>query len=280
MAEKLKSISGEQLLMRIYPARQLGEEKDTIFGTIFGAIDINRINSAALNNIAPETVVLGLPYLFRDRNHLHKTLDGPIGDNILKALEPHGMIGLGYYDSGERSFYTVDQPVRSLADLKGLKIRVQNTDLFIAMMEALGADPTPMSFGQVYEGLLTGVIDGAENNWPSFAATRHFEAAQYYTLDRHSMAPEILVISKKRWISLSLTEQQQLRQAAKASVAHQRQLWTVRVQQAKQQIQDAGVTIIDTIDTASFSKAMAPVYERYRRDPALASLIDRIRETH
>ena len=276
MGERLQQLSAGELLLRQYPSGQLGQEKDTILATMFGAVDINRINVAPLGNIATELQVLSLPYLFRDPDHMYRVLEGPIGQELLAFLEPHNMIGLAFLESGSRSFYT-KKPIKNLDDLAGLKIRVQNTDLFVRMMELLGANATPMSFGQVYESLLTGVIDGAENNWPSYVSTRHFEAARYYTLDRHSMVPEVILMSKKRWEQLSQGQQDQVKQAAMAATGKMRGLWNQRVEHARATALASGVQVIDLPDTAPFRQAVEPLYQEFMRDPVLADLITRIR---
>ena len=191
MGALLEEWSNGELAIKLYAGGQLGEEKDTLEITIFGGIDLNRINMAPLNSIVPETTVLGLPFLFRSTAHMRAVLDGAIGEQILASLEPYGLIGLAYYDSGARSFYNNKRAIQSPADLEGLKIRVQNSELSVAMIEALGANPTPMGFGQVYESLLLGTIDGSENNWPSYESSGHYEAAGHYTLTRHTMMPEV-----------------------------------------------------------------------------------------
>jgi tripartite ATP-independent transporter DctP family solute receptor len=253
----------------------LGNEKDTIEQTRFGVIDMNRVNAAPFNNLVPETMVLGLPFLFRDTEHMHHVVDGPIGDEILAAFEPHGLIGLAFYDSGARSFYTTKKPIRSLADLKGLKIRVQQSDLWIAMMEAFGANPTPMPMGEVYSSLETGVVDGAENNWPSYESARHYEVAKNYSLTQHSLTPEILVISKISWDKLSPEDQKILRQAAKDSVGKMRELWVAREKASEEKVRAAGNTIIK-VNTEEFRAAMKPVYDRFVTDPKMKALLEQV----
>ena len=276
MAERVNTASEGRLEFRIYPARQLGEEKDTILATIFGAIDVNRVSSAPLGTMVPELQILGLPYVFADQQHFRRIVDGAIGAEILTYLEPHGMIGLAYFDAGARSFYST-RPIRTLDDMRGLKIRVQNTPLYVEMVQHLGGNATPMSFGQVYESLLTGVIDGAENNWPSYVTTRHFEAAPYYTLDRHTMVPEVLMMSKKRWDELDAADQQLLRQAAREAAQHMRHLWDARVAEARATAVDAGVTVIDGVDQSDFAAAAKGLLEPFMQNPVHADLIERIR---
>lgn len=256
----------------------LGTEKDTIEQTRFGVIDMNRVNAAPFNNLVPETVVLGLPFLFRSTEHMHHVVDGPIGDEILAAFEPHGLIGLAFYDSGARSFYTTKKPIEKLADLKGMKIRVQQSDLWIAMMEAFGANPTPMPMGEVYSSLETGVVDGAENNWPSYESARHYEIAKNYTLTQHSLNPEILVISKIAWDKLSADDQKIVKQAAKDSVGKMRELWVAREKTSEEKVRAAGNRIIE-VDKKEFSDAMKPVYDKFVTDPKQQALLKRIQET-
>jgi tripartite ATP-independent transporter DctP family solute receptor len=253
----------------------LGTEKDTIEQTRFGVIDMNRVNAAPFNNLVPETVVLGLPFLFRSTEHMHNTVDGPIGDEVLAAFEPHGLVGLAFYDSGARSFYTTKKPIEKLADLKGMKIRVQQSDLWIAMMQAFGANPTPMPMGEVYSSLETGVVDGAENNWPSYESARHYEVAKNYTLTQHSQTPEILVISKIAWDKLSPEDQKVLKQAAKDSVGKMRELWVAREKASEEKVRAAGNKIIE-VDKKEFSDAMKPVYDKFITDPKQKDLLTRV----
>jgi tripartite ATP-independent transporter DctP family solute receptor len=220
-----------------------------------------------------------LPFLFRSIDHMRKVMDGPIGEEILKACEAQGFIGLAYYDSGARSIYTGKKQVRTLADVKGLKIRVQQSDLWVAVMEAMGANATPMPFGEVYTGLKTGLIDGAENNYPSFESTKHFEAAKFYSVTEHSMAPEILVFSKRVWDGLSADDQKAIRQAAKESVPHMRKLWDEREGKAKAAVV-AGGAVITVVDKAPFQAAMRPVYDKFIKDDKLKSLVKRIQDTN
>ncbi len=276
MGKLLEKWTDGRLKIKIYPGRQLGEEKATIEQTIAGAIDIDRVNLAPLNGFIPETAIPALPYIFRSTEHMHKVMDGPIGREILDAMIPHGLVGLAFYDSGARSFYNSKHPILSPADMKGMKIRVQNSDLFVATMEALGANATPMEFGQVYEALKTGVIDGAENNWPSYESTRHFEVAKYYSLDQHSMSPEVLVMSKKSWDKLSQEDQELVRKAAVESVKVMRDLWNKRVEKSKKIVEAAGNKIVFEIDKQPFIDAMEPVYARFANTPELKDLVKRI----
>lgn len=276
MGKLLSDWTGGRLGIQMFAGRQLGEEKDTIEQTIVGAIDLDRVNLAPLNGIVPETAIPALPYIFRSTAHMQKVMDGEIGQDILVSLEKHGMVGLAFYDSGARSFYNSKRPIKSPADMKGLKIRVQNSDLFVATMEALGANATPMEFGQVYEALKTGVIDGAENNWPSYESTRHFEVAKYYTLDQHSLSPEVLVMSKIVWDKLTAKDQRLIRKAAALSVPKMRDLWNARVKSSKAKVKAAGNMIIEKVDKQPFIDAMGPVYARFANTPALKAMVKRI----
>jgi len=276
MGEILKRETNGRLSIQVFASGQLGDEKDTIQQTQFGVIDMNRINMAPLNNLVPETSVPALPFLFRSVEHMHKVMDGEIGQEIMKALESQGLVGLAFYDSGARSFYNSKRPIKTLEDMKGLKIRVQQSDLFIDLIKALGANPTPMPFGEVYSSLQTGVVDGAENNWPSYQSTRHYEVAKFYSISEHSMVPEVLVMSKKTWDKLSADDQALVRKAAKESVPKMRELWTAREKSSEDAVKAAGAQV-NALDKAAFIKAVEPVYAKYVTDPKLKSLVERIR---
>jgi tripartite ATP-independent transporter DctP family solute receptor len=276
MGETLAKATDGRLRIRTYPGGQLGEEKDALEIAIFGGLDLVRVNLAPLNAIAPETVVPTLPFLFRDAAHMRAAMDGAPGRQILDALAPHGLIGLCFYDSGARSFYSTKGAIRTPADLRGQKIRVQNSDLFVAMVEALGGSPTPMSFGEVYQALVQGVVDGAENNEPSFVSTRHFETAKTYSLTRHVMAPEVLAMSAHRWARLSEADRAAVRGAARASVPVMRGLWETREREARAKLAEAGVTLVEDVDFAAFNEAVRPVWDRFLKDPRQRALADAI----
>lgn len=276
LGQLLDEWTGGRIKVKVFAGRQLGEEKATIEQTIAGALDLCRTNLAPLNSFIPETAIPALPYIFRSTEHMHKAMDGEVGRTILNAMISHGLVGLAYYDSGARSFYNSKRPIKSPADMKGMKIRVQNSDLFVATMEALGAKATPMEFGQVYEALKTGVIDGAENNWPSYESTRHFEVAKYYSLDQHSMVPEVLVMSKRSWDKLSKEDQKLVRKAAAESVKVMRDLWNQREDKSKKVVLAAGNEVVETMDKQPFINAMGPVYERFANTPELKELVKQI----
>ena len=269
--------SGGRHQIRVFHSHQLGEEKETIEQTRVGAIDLNRTNVALIGTFVPAMNVLAMPFLFRSVGHLQKVLDGPIGNEILGSFEPYGFVGLAFYDSGARSIYNSVRPVRSLSDLKGLRLRVQQSELMSDMIKALGAEPVELPYGQVQTGLATKLIDGAENNWPSFVTTGHYKYAGYYTLTEHTMSPEVLVMSLKAWTSLSTEDRKIFREAAIESSHYMRAKWSALEEQSRQQANAAGVTIVTDFDRKPFEDAMAPIYVKARRDPAATELIERIR---
>jgi tripartite ATP-independent transporter DctP family solute receptor len=275
MGQLLKERSGGKLGVKVFPNGALGQERDTIEQLKIGGLDMMRINVAPLNNIVPETIVPALPFIFRSEEHMHTVLDGPIGDEILAAMESQGMIGLAFYDSGARSMYAT-KPIKTLADIQHSKVRVQQSDLFVAMIEALGANPTPMPYGEVYTALKTGIIDAAENNYPSYESSRHFEAAPFYSLTEHSMAPEVLVFSKPIWDRLKPEDQAMIRQAAKESVPEMRKLWDEREAKSRQTVEAGGAKIGQIEDKQAWTDAMKPVYDKFASTPELQSLVQRI----
>jgi len=276
MGRLLVSRSGGRFSVKVYAGGQLGGERDTLEITTFGGLDLNRVNLAPFNTFAPLTVVPALPFLFRDIAHMRHALDGAAGEEILLSLEQHGVVGLCFYDSGDRNFYTTRRPIVTPRDLRGLKIRVPNSDLYIAMVRALGADATPISLGEVYQALVQGVIDGAENNWPSYQSGRHFEVARYYSLTQHVIAPEILVMSRARWRKLSADERDLVRSCAQDSVPFMRRLWDARVQASRDVVLASGVMANAVEDPAAFSALMRPVWESFVTSPDQRRLVDTI----
>jgi tripartite ATP-independent transporter DctP family solute receptor len=262
--------------IRVFHSRQLGEESQTIEQTRVGAIDMNRINVGAIGNYARALNVLALPFLFRSIDHLYKVIDGPIGDEILSAIEPDGFIGLTFYDSGARSIYNATRPVRSLADLRGLRLRVQQSDLMEKMVKALGAEPIGIAYGQVLTALSTRLIDGAENNWPSFVTTDHYKVARHYTATEHTMGPEVLVMSRRAWTDLSTEDRAIFRTAAKESSMYMRTQWQSWEERSRRQATAAGVAIINDIDRNAFESATKFLIDESRADPKLRPLIERI----
>ncbi|WP_146590213.1 TRAP transporter substrate-binding protein [Puniceibacterium confluentis] len=279
MGEDLKAKSDGRICVEIFASAQLGEEKDTIEQTQFGVIDLNRVSLGPFNNIVPETQVPSLPYIFRSVEHMHKVMDGPIGQEILDAFAGADLVGLTFYDGGSRSFYNSEKPITSMADMAGMKFRVMQSDMFVDMVSALGANATPMPYGEVYSSIQTGVIDGAENNWPSYDTSGHFEVAKYYTLDQHLIVPEVLVMSKISWDKLSPEDQALVRQAAKDSTPVMRELWAAQEKVSEDKVRAAGVEIVIDIDKTPFIEAMVPVYEKYVTDDTLKSMVERIQAT-
>lgn len=280
MGRQIAERSGGRHEIKVFHSRQLGEERETLEQTRAGAIDLNRTNAALIGNIVPTMNVLALPFLFRSIEHMQKVLDGPIGAEILGGFEPHGFVGLAFYDSGARSIYNGVRPVRSLADLKGLRIRVQQSEQMNQMMRALGATPVELPYGQVLTGLATKLIDGAENNWPSFVTTDHYKHAGHYTLTEHTMSPEVLVMSLKAWQTLSPEDRRIFREEARRSSQFMREKWRDLELQSRKQAETAGVIVVTDFERQPFEAAMTGIYARAQRDPASAKLIERIRKVN
>jgi tripartite ATP-independent transporter DctP family solute receptor len=278
MGRVIAERSGGRDRIRVFHSRQLGEEKETIEQTRAGAIDLNRTNVALIGNFVPSMNVLAMPFLFRSIGHLQKVLDGPIGHEILDSFEPFGFVGLAFYDSGARSIYNRVRPIHTMADVKGLRIRVQQSEQMSDMMAALGAVAVEMPYGQVLTGLSTGLIDGAENNWPSYITTDHYKFAGYYTLTEHTVSPEVLIMSRKAWDSLSAEERATFRDAAQQSNRFMREKWAELEQRSRRQAEAAGVKVVSEFDRAPFEAAMAGLYLKVQRDPVAANLIERIRK--
>ena len=278
MSDIISQKTGGKHSIKVYTGTALGGEKDTIEQTKIGALDLVRINVAPMNNICPETMVPTMPFLFRSKEHMRKVLDGPVGDEILKACAAQGFVGLAFYDSGSRSLYTVKKPVKSLADAKGLKIRVQQSDLWVSLLQAMGANATPMPYGEVYTALKTGLVDGAENNWPSYDTSKHHEVAKFYSQTEHSMAPEMLLMSKKIWDTLTPDEQKIFQAAAKESVPYMRKLWDEKEKKSYDVVVKAGAQVIE-VDKKSFQDAMKPVYDKFIVDAKLKDMVKRVQDT-
>jgi tripartite ATP-independent transporter DctP family solute receptor len=223
--------------------------------------------------------VLGLPFLFRDREHSFAVLDGRIGQQLLNEGTQYLLKGLGYYDAGSRSFYTKDKPVNTPEDLRGQKIRVMESVTAMNMVSGLGGSPTPISWGELYTALQQGVVDGAENNPPSFYLSRHYEVAKYYTLDEHTVLPDVLLVGTYLWEKLSLKEQSWLKQAVETSIVYQRKLWLEAENNALEAVQKAGVTIIRPNKTL-FSDKIKNSFDKYKEDPEFYKLIQDIQATH
>ena len=273
--ELIKERTDGRYSVEVYHSAQLGQEADTIEQVRSGVIDLNRISMAPWNSLVPLTNIPSLPYLFTSNDHARKVMAGEIGDEIAKGFEQHGVVVLAFYDGGARSFYNAKKPVNTLADLAGLKFRVIQSDVFVDMVAALGATATPMPYGEVYSSIETGVIDGAENNFPSYESAKHFEVAKNYSLDQHTIVPEVFVMSKMSWDKLSDEDKTIFKQAGKESMEKQWELWDARVAESRKIVEEAG-SQITTPEKQPFIDAMKPVYDKYVNTPELKDLVARI----
>jgi tripartite ATP-independent transporter DctP family solute receptor len=277
MSDVLEKKSGGKYKIKVFNKQALGSEKETIDQVKIGALDFTRVNVGPMNAICPLTQVPTMPFLFHSVEHMRKTLDGPVGDEILKSCESAGFIGLAFYDSGARSIYA-KKPVKAVADAKGLKIRVQQSDLWVSMISAMGANATPMPYGEVLMGLKTGLIDAAENNIPSFETAKHYESVKVYSKTEHSMAPEILVMSKAIYDKLPKADQDMIRAAAKESVPFERQKWDEQEAKSLAIVKAAGVEFVD-VDKKSFQSVMGPVYDKFMTTPDMKRLVKAVQDT-
>ncbi len=252
-----------RITIEVFHSAQLGEESDAIEQVQFGGIDFTRVSISPLSAFVPELDAFQMPFLYDDADHMWDVLRGDIGEEMFAELEDHGFVGLTWYDGGARNFYTTSL-VESVADLDGLRIRVQEAPLMMDMVELLGAVPVPMPFGEVYSGLQTGVIDGAENNWPSYLTTSHYEVARYFIENKHTMVPEITVASAQVWETLSEEDQEIIRQAAWESIDHQKRLWADFELEAEDEIRAAGNVITSPTPEvlAEMQERMEPLYEQ------------------
>ncbi len=278
MGHRIEAYSGGKLSLKLYAGEQLGSERDTLEMATFGGIDLTRVALAPLNAIEPLTFVPGLPFLFRDEAHMRRAMDGAPGERILRSLEPHGLIGLCFYDSGARSMYNVRGPIRSPDDMRGLKVRVQNSDLYVGLIEALGANATPMPLGEIYQALVQGVIDGAENNLPSYEGERHFEAAPFYSNTRHVIAPEVLAMSRVTWQRLSASEREIVLRSARESVPVMRRLWDAKVEDARAALVAGGVQFNEIDEIEAFVEQVKPIRRQFVTTPEQERLVAEIEE--
>ena len=280
MSDELAKATGGKDKIKIFADGALGSEKDTVEQVKIGALDMVRVSSASFHGIVPESVIPSLPFLFRDIDHFRKAMYGPLGDKILASFEKAGFIGLALYESGARSIYA-RKPIKNVADMKGMKIRVQPSDLMVSLVSALGASPTPMPFGEVYTGLKTGLVDAAENNYPSYEESKHFEAAPYFSETMHVMTPEVLVFSKKTWDTLSKEQQAAIRKAAKDSVPYYVKLWEAREADSKAAVIKGGAKITPAadIDRKAFVGLEKPVWDKFATTPELKQLVQDIVNT-
>jgi tripartite ATP-independent transporter DctP family solute receptor len=277
MADRVAEKSNGKLKIDIYPSGQLGSEREALELLQIGSLGMTKVSAATMENFAPAFKVFSLPYIFNGKEHLFKVIDGEIGKDLLSKGEEFWLHGLTYYDAGSRSFYTVNKPVQEPEDLKGMKIRVLASNTAVNMIQAFGGSATPISWGELYTALQQGVVDGAENNPPSFYLSRHYEVAKNYTLDEHTMIPDVLLISSHIWSTLTPQEQTWVKEAAEESAVYQRELWAAAEEEALEAVKKAGVKVIIP-DKKSFAQKVEPMYERYKSEPKIHALIRQIQD--
>ncbi|QWX82824.1 TRAP transporter substrate-binding protein [Cellulophaga sp. HaHaR_3_176] len=276
--EALDKKSGGTLKIKIFPDGQLGSEREVLELLQIGSVAITKVSAATMSNFVPEYHVLGIPYLFRDKEHQFDVLEGPIGKSILEKGSKFYLRGLCYYDAGSRSFYTSNKAIRTPDDLKGLKIRVMNNQMAINMVNAMGGSATPMAYGELYTAIQQGVVDGAENNAPSFVSSNHFEVSKYYTLDQHSAVPDVLLISTKYWDTLSEEEKIWVQEAAEESAEAEKKYWNDSVEESMKIASEAGVEIIIPEKSLFAEKSKSVLEEFEKENPELKSLIKQIKK--
>jgi tripartite ATP-independent transporter DctP family solute receptor len=276
MSKLVSQRTAGRLSIKVLPQSTQGSEKFTVEQVRNSTLDMARVNVSPLHDIAAPIVVPSLPYLFKSTAHMRRVLDGPIGDEILSSIEAHGFIGLCFYDSGFRSFFSVKKPITTAADVKGMRVRVMKAEMWTDTVRALGGTPIVEPFDRIHASLKAGVVDAAELNWSSYVATRSYEVAPIYSLTEHSASPEILLFSKRVWDGLPKEDQEIIRSAAKESVPYMRELWDQREASARKTIEAAGLRVVTDVDKKSFSDAMAIVYSTLAADPHLQDLVARI----
>lgn len=277
MGAEIEKATGGRLHIKQYPSGQLGAEDDSIGLARFGAVDFARVNFAAVNNLVPQTRVLCLPFVIESMDHLHRAVDSDVGAEIRAAFDRVGLIGLAVYDAGARCFYNVRGPIVHPGDLKGLKIRSPMSDVFLRSFAAMGANPTPLAVNGVFQALSTHLIDGAENNWPTFESARHLEMARFWSETRHSYSPEILTMSKERFFARSKADQDIIRDAAARSVPVMRENWAKFSEESKAKALAAGVQANDA-DIPAFRATVETLLTQETQGPVLASLYKRVRD--
>ncbi len=265
-ARLVKERSGGRIQIEVYYGSQLGQEKAVIEQVQFGAIDMTRVSISPVASFVPKLNAFQMPYLYRDEAHQWKVLKGDIGKSLLASLEPFGFIGLGWFEAGSRNFYNSKRPITKPEDLKGLKIRVQESELMMGLVSAFGAVPTPMAYGEVYSALQTGVVDGAENNWPSYFSTSHYEVAKYFCLDEHTRVPEIIIGSKISLGRLSKADQDLIKQAAMDAIDYQRAEWAKYEQISIDKVKAGGAQITYIGDKTEWQKLMDPLYKKQSKE--------------
>lgn len=275
IGEELSRLTDGRLGVRQFPSGQLGNEDDSIGLARHGAIDMCRVAVAALNNAFPETRILALPYVFRDEAHVRAVVDGEIGTELLNVFEHRDLVGLAYYDAAPRCLYNVRHPVHDPREMRGLKIRAPQSDIFIETLRAMGANPTPLTFGAVFSSLQTHLIDGAENNWPAYQSSRQFEVARYWSETRHSFSPDALLISRASLDRLTPADRDLVRDVARRSVQVMRQGWDQRTADARAAALASGVQI-NEVDRDAFAASVRPVKDKHLADTRLRALYERI----
>ncbi|MCA0973651.1 TRAP transporter substrate-binding protein [Halomonas denitrificans] len=277
-AKQVDDKTDGRITPKVYHNAVLGDQPDAIEQTRNGALDFGNFNMGPMGPMVPAANVLSLPFIFESEEAMYELMDGEIGDRFAAAMEEQGLIAIGWFGAGSRSLYNTDHPVQTPDDVKGMKVRVMNNDLYVEMIDALGGNATPMAYGEVYQSLTTGVIDGAENNFPSYESSGHYEVARYYSLTNHLVIPECLCVARSSWEQLSADDQAAIREAAAIATSEQRELWAQRTEASRQKALDAGVEINEVPDKAAFQTLMEPVYDGFLSDnPDLASLVDDIR---
>ncbi len=278
LAAEVEKQSGGKMKIKIFPDGQLGSEREVVELLQIGSIAMTKVNAAVMANFSPKYEVLGVPYLFRDRDHLFKVLEGPIGKEILESSSAYLLKGLCFYDAGSRSFYTKDKPILEPNDLKGMKIRVMNHQMSVDMVNSMGGSATPMAYGELYTALQQGVVEGAENNPPSFVSSKHYEVCKYYVLDEHSSVPDLLAMGTKYWESLTEEEKGWLASAVEISVKAQKIFWEENVEECMEILKEANVEVIIP-DKTLFAASSQKVVDNFAKDPEMKKLVDRIKET-
>jgi len=278
MGKKLEAATNGRLSIQMYPSMQLGGEKEMIEQAQVGALAIARISVGPMGPIVPEMNVFNLPFMFRDDAHMEKVIDGPIGDELLKKLSESkaNLIGLCWMNAGTRNVYNSKKPIQTVDDLKGLKIRMMGNPVFVDTMNSLGGNGVAMGFDQLINAMQTGVVDGAENNYPSYESGQHYRYAKYYSKTGHLMIPEILVFSKKIWDELSKDDQALILKVAKEAQQEERKLWYDREKESIKKMAEAGAIVNDVADKKEFQAAVKPVWDKYGAQHG--ALIQRIQD--
>lgn len=275
--ESLEKKSSGQLVLKIFPDGMLGSEREALELLQIGSVAATKVSAATLSNFVPEYHVLGIPYLFRSKEHQYEVLEGPIGKSILQKGEKFWLRGLCYYDAGSRSFYTSKKAIRTPDDLKGLKIRVMNNQMSINMVNAMGGSATPMAYGELYTAIQQGVVDGAENNPPSFVSSNHHEVSKYYTLDQHSSIPDVLIIGTKFWDNLSEQERVWVQEAADESSQAEKKFWNDSVEESMKVAREFGVEIIIPEKSLFAEKTKSVLEDFLKEKPEMKELVNKIK---